>query len=232
MGDHNTGLAAAGAVSAALFTRERSGQGQLVSTSLYREGAYTISFDMNMALMWGLHPGIGQRESMPSVTVNNYKAGDGRRFWIVGLEGDRHWPPLARVAGHPEWIDDPRFKTGAARAANAIELIALVDDVFATKSLDEWIAVFGTEPDFFWAPINSVHDVIDDPQATAAGMFVDVPDDTTSTRMVASPVDFHGTPWAPRMTAPALGEHTDEILSELGYSNAHTAAMRSNGSLG
>ena len=232
MGDHNTGLAAAGAVSAALFAREKNGQGQLVATSLYREGAYTISFDMNMALMWGAHPAIGQRETMASVTVNNYKAGDDRRFWIVGLEGDRHWPPLARVVGHPEWIDDPRFATGRARAANAAELIALLDEVFATKPLEDWTVVFGTEPDFFWAPVNSIDDVIADPQATAAGMFVDVPDGVTTTRMVASPVDFHGTPWAPRMTAPGLGEHTDEILSELGYDHTRIDAMRDAGAFG
>ncbi len=232
MGDHNTGLAAAGAVAAALFQREKSGKGQLVATSLYREGAYTVSFDMNMALMWGLHPSIGRRESMGNPAINNYQAGDGRRFWVVGLEGERHWPPMARVAGHPEWLDDERFSTAAARATNATELIGLLDEAFAMKSLEEWTEVFATEPDFFWAPINSIDDVIADPQSMAAGMFVDVPDGVTSTRMVATPVDFHGTPWAPRMTAPDLGEHSNEILAELGYDDARVAAMRTSGALG
>ena len=225
MGDHNTGLAAAGAISAALFHRERTGEGQLVSTSLYREGAYTVSFDMNMTLMWGLHTNIGQRHNMGNPAINNYQAGDGRRFWVVGLEGDRHWPPLARVVGHPEWLDDERFATAAGRAQNAETLIALLDEAFATKTLDEWAEIFATEEDMFWAPINSIDDVIADPQAAAAGMWVDVPDGVTSTRMVASPVDFHGTPWAPRMIAPELGEHTAEILGELGYDDERVARI-------
>lgn len=232
MGDHSTGLAAAAAISAALFERERNGEGQLVSTSLYRQGAYTVSFDMNMAMMWGQHPSVGQRETMGNVAINNYQAGDGRRFWVVGLEGDRHWPPLARVVGHPEWLEDPRFATARDRAQHAAELIGLLDEAFAAKPLEEWMELFATEPDFFWAPINTIDDVLADPQAAAGGMFVDVPDGVTSTRMVASPVDFHGTPWAPRMIAPELGEHTDEILNELGYDSDGIASLRDSGALG
>ena len=81
----------------------------MVSTSLLRQGVYTIGFDVNVALMWGRTLGIGTRETMYSPVLNNYSAGDGRSFWIVGLEGDRHWPALARAVGHPEWITDARF---------------------------------------------------------------------------------------------------------------------------
>lgn len=81
----------------------------------------------------------------------------------------------------------------------------------------------------FWAPINTVDDVIADPQSDAAGLFVDVPDAVATTRMIATPVDFHGTPWHPRMTAPALGEHTDEILTELGLDRAAIAGLRQSG---
>ena len=119
MGDHSTGVQFAGAISAALFARERTGEGQLVSTSLLRQGVYTIGFDLNMVLGWGLHPAIGDARRWATSAINNYTAGDGRRFWIVGLEGDRHWPPLARCVGHPEWIDDPRFATARDRAVNA-----------------------------------------------------------------------------------------------------------------
>ena len=91
MGDHNAGLAGAAAVCAALYSRENR-RGQLVSTSLLREGLYTISFDLSVLLGWGLTLQIGQRESMGNVAMNNYSASDGKRFWVVGLDGMRHWP--------------------------------------------------------------------------------------------------------------------------------------------
>lgn len=216
MGDHNTGLAAAGAVCAALFHRERTGEGQVVSTSLLREGVYTISFDLSVLLGWGLTLEIGQRETMGNPSMNNYAAGDGRRFWIVGLEVERHWPPLARAVGHPEWIDDERYAGPAGRRHNARELIGELDRIFATKTLDEWAEIFAAEPDLFWTPLQSPDDLLADPQFHASGALVDVPDGATTTTMIATPVDFETTPWAPRGLAPDLGEHTREILAELG----------------
>ena len=231
MGDHSVGLACAGAISAALFSRERTGQGQMVSTSLLRQGVYTIGFDLNMVLGWGLHPQIGTRETMGNPAINNYIAGDGRRFWIVGLEGERHWPPLARAVGHPEWLTDDRFSTATARAQNARELIALIDADFATKTLDEWSALFEAEPDFFWAPINGPEDILADPQLRHAGGLVEVPDEFGTTTMIASPADFHGTPWAPRWVAPKLGEHTRGVLAELGKSADEIAALEASGTV-
>lgn len=232
MGDHSVGLSGAAAISAALFARTRTGEGQLVSTSLLRQGVYTIGFDLNIALLWGLSMGVGSREAMRNPAINNYSAGDGRRFWIVGLEGERHWPPLARAVGHPEWLDDERFATPAARAQNARELIALLDEVFATASLDEWAERFAAEPDFFWAPINDPDDIIADPQLRSAGGLVDVPDGPTTTTMIATPADFSETAWAPRSIAPALGEHTDELLSAAGYDADAIADLRSRGIAG
>jgi crotonobetainyl-CoA:carnitine CoA-transferase CaiB-like acyl-CoA transferase len=231
MGDHSVGISCAAAVSAALFARERTGAGQLVSTSLLRQGVYTVGFDLNMALGWGLTTQVGTREAMGNPAINNYVAGDGRRFWIVGLEGARHWPPLARAVGHPEWLDDERYATPQARAQNARELIAALDEVFATKTLAEWSAVFDTEPDFFWAPVNGPDDILADPQLRHAGGLVDVPDELGTTTMIASPADFHGTPWAPRWIAPKLGEHTDEVLAELGRTPDEIAAMHASGAV-
>jgi crotonobetainyl-CoA:carnitine CoA-transferase CaiB-like acyl-CoA transferase len=215
MGDHTVGMTAAAMVSAALFSRERTGKGQLVTTSLLRQGAYTIGFDLNVYLMWGLQFAGAKREAMRNPSVNNYVAGDGARFWIVGLEVDRHWPPLARVVGHPEWLDNHRYSTAAGRAEHARDLIAELDAIFATKSRAEWAEVFAAEPDFFWAPVNSLEDLVADPQFAAAGGLVHVPDGASTTAMVATPVDFYGTPIAPRSIAPTLGQHTDEVLGEL-----------------
>ncbi|MDT5274704.1 MAG: hypothetical protein QOG95_1636 [Mycobacterium sp.] len=215
MGDHMAGMTLAAAICAALLARDRTGTGQLVTTSLYRQGAYTVSFDLNTYLMSGQPIAIGQRESMGNPCMNNYAAGDGRRFWIVGLEADRHWPALCRAVGHTDWLTDPRFSTARSRAVNAVELIGELDQIFATKPLDEWAEIFTREPDFFWSPVNSIEDVIADEQFHAAGGMVDVPDGQGAVPMVATPADFHGTPWAPRSAAPKLGEHTDEILAEL-----------------
>jgi crotonobetainyl-CoA:carnitine CoA-transferase CaiB-like acyl-CoA transferase len=216
MGDHSVGMSAAAMISAALYARERTGQGDLVSTSLLRQGAYTIGFDVNIALMWGLPVRVGQRTTMGNPCINNYEAGDGRRFWVVGLEGERHWPPLARVAGHPEWLEDERFADPVSRFRNAPALIAELDEVFATKSLDEWSEVFATEPDFFWSPVQTVDELLADPQFSGAGGLVDVPDESGSMTMLATPADFTEHPAGPRFRAPRLAEHTEEVLGELG----------------
>ncbi|MBI3214379.1 MAG: CoA transferase [Mycobacterium sp.] len=215
MGDHSAGMTLAAAVCAALVARDRTGAGQLVSTSLYRQGAYTVSFDLNTVLMSGQSIAIGQRESMGNPCMNNYAAADGRRFWIVGLEGERHWPALCRVVGRTQWLTDPRFARPRERAGNAVELIAELDDIFATRSMADWADIFAGEPDLFWAPINSPDDVLADEQFHAAGGVVDVPDGDGIALMVASPADFHGTPTQPRAVAPRLGQHTAEVLGEL-----------------
>ena len=232
MGDHSVGLAGASAVAAALFYRERTGEGQFVSTSLFRQGMYTISFDLNCKLMWGNEIQVGTREGMGNPCINNYVAGDGKRFWIVGLEGERHWPPLARAVGHPEWLEDERFNTPMGRAQNARELISLLDEAFAAKTLEEWSEIFAAEEDFFWAPVNTPDDLLADPQFGPSGAMVEVPDGAGGTNMIASPCDFHGSPWSPRSLSPDLGQNTDEILAELGKDSAVIASLRETGVLG
>jgi crotonobetainyl-CoA:carnitine CoA-transferase CaiB-like acyl-CoA transferase len=226
MGDHNAGLAAAGAVSAALYSREKSGKGQMVSTSLLREGIYTLSFDLSLGARFGLPLQVADRKSMGNPCINNYADKDGRWFWIVGLEAERHWPPLARVVGHPEWIHDERFSSVAARAQNAVSLIALLDAIFATKTREEWGDVFATEEDMWWAPVLTTEEVLADPQVHAAGGLVAVPDGDGTTLLPATPCDFHGTPWEPRSMAPEHGQHSDEILRELGRTREEIEALR------
>ena len=215
MGDHTVAMTGAAMVSAALYSRQETGRGQLVSTSLFRQGAYTIGFDVNIALLWGQSLSTGVREAMGNPSVNNYTAGDGKQFWIVGLEGDRHWPPLARAVGRPEWLDDLRFATARDRAANARVLVTSLDEVFATRSRDEWAEAFGKEPELFWAPVNTIDDLLQDQQFLASGALVDVPDETSSRYMLASPADFGGSAPAPRWRAPRLGEHTEAIRDGL-----------------
>ncbi len=231
MGDHSTGVTFAGAISAALFSRERTGKGQMVTSSLLRQGVYTVGFDLNMVLSWGRHPPINNRFEARNPSVNTYQSSDGKWFFVVGVEGDRHWPPLARVVGKPELVADPRFDNIRNRAINSEELRTILDAAFATRTMDEWVRIFDTEPDMFWSPIHSPDEILNDEQLQHAGGLVDVPNGNGTTRMIASPVDFHGTPGAQRSLAPRLGEHTREVLLEAGFSDDEIDRMISSGAV-
>jgi crotonobetainyl-CoA:carnitine CoA-transferase CaiB-like acyl-CoA transferase len=228
MGDHTVAMTAAGMVSAALVRRARTGEGGLVSTSLLRQGAYTIGFDVNVALMWGNTLAGGVREHMPP-TVTNYTAGDGRAFWVIGLEPERHWPALARAVGRPEWLSDERYADPQARRRNGPELVAELDAIFATRPLAEWAEAFEAEPDLFWAPVNRIEDLLADPQFLAGGSVVQVPDEAGGRAMLATPADFDGQAPVPRWRAPRLGEHTREVLAALGLDEAAIDALLADG---
>jgi crotonobetainyl-CoA:carnitine CoA-transferase CaiB-like acyl-CoA transferase len=129
-------------------------------------------------------------------------------------------------------MEDERFATPGARAANASELIGLLDEAFATKTLDEWAAVFDADPDFFWAPVQSVDELLGDQQFHAAGGLVDVPSEDGSWTMLATPADFDVHPGTPRFRAPHLGEHTHEVLAELGKSEEEISALAASGVTG
>jgi crotonobetainyl-CoA:carnitine CoA-transferase CaiB-like acyl-CoA transferase len=229
MGDHTAAMTGAAMIGAALFSRQRTGRGQLVSTSLLRQGAYTIGFDVNIALLWGRSVSVGTRETMGNPTVNNYATGDGKELWIVGLEGDRHWPALARAIDRPEWLDDPRFATGRDRAINARELVSELDAVFATRTRDEWAEAFEAEPDVFWAPVNSVDDLLEDQQFHASGALVEVPDEHGSRIMLATPADFDRMTPSPRWRAPEQGEDTESVMLDLERDPTAWPARKVNG---
>jgi crotonobetainyl-CoA:carnitine CoA-transferase CaiB-like acyl-CoA transferase len=216
MGDHAVAMSCAAGICAALVSRARTGAGQLVATSLYRQGAYSIGFDVNTYLLWGQQVPVATRATMANPAFNVFTTSDGRRFWLVGLEGDRHWPSIARAAGHEEWATDERYATAVGRAEHAREILARLDEAFAAKSFDDWAEVFAADQNIFWAPVNTLENVLADPQFWAAGGVVEVPGPLSDTPMVNTPVDFHGTPGGPRWVAPGLGEHTDEVLRELG----------------
>jgi crotonobetainyl-CoA:carnitine CoA-transferase CaiB-like acyl-CoA transferase len=217
MGDHMAGMAAAGAVAAALFARERSGEGQLVSTSLLRIGMYMLGWDVNMSLRLGIPAVPMTVTAPPNPLISAYEAGDGKRFWMLGLQGDRHWPDVLRAVGRPEWADDERYADLMARFANSAELVRELNAIFATQPLAEWGEVFDRE-NVWWAPVQHVHDLIDDPVARAAGGFVSVPVESGDpVEMVSSPIDFAGTPWSARSMPPEFAQHTEEVLLELGH---------------
>ena len=229
MGDRTAGAALAGGIAAALFARERTGRGQLVSASLFRWGVYTLSSDLSLALHHGRPMDTARRETMSSPTVNCYSAADGRWFWLTGLERDRHWPALVRAVDRPHWLTDPRYATAGARADNAADLIAELDAVFASAPRADWVTAF-VKHDVWHEVLNTVPDLLDDEQLVPSGALAEVRDESgASTTMVNTPIDFTDTPSLPRASAPELGAHTDELLLELGYDHDHVAALRTAG---
>jgi len=215
-GDHTTGITAVAGIMAALFRREQTGHGQLVETSLLRTGLYCLGWDLGILLRYGKLAPTTSRTQAINPAMNSYRASDGRWFWTLGLEADRHWPRLVRAIERPELVDDARCASAADRRHNAPELIHLLDAVFATRPLDDWAKRFA-EHDVWWSPVQSPAQVVEDPQAHAIGAFVDVPGKTPH-RAVATPVHFHSDEVGPAGPVPELGEHSAAVLEELGYS--------------
>src|SRR6266480_376827 len=231
MGDHVAGMTLAGGVAAALLAREKSGAGQMVTTSLLRVGVFVLGWDTSATLRLGIPATPMTRTSTPNPVISCYRAGDGRWFWLLGLQGQRHWPDLLRAVERPDWLEDPRFATMRSRRENCPELVRLLDQIFATRPLAEWGAIFD-RAGMWWAPVQTTEDVVRDPQAIAAGAFVDVPQpDGTQIPGVASPVDFSVDRWAPQGPVPEVGQHTEEILLELGYDWERIAGLKERGAI-
>jgi crotonobetainyl-CoA:carnitine CoA-transferase CaiB-like acyl-CoA transferase len=230
MGDHTTAIAAVSCICAALVARQRTGEGQFVTASLLRTGVYVMGWDVNTRLRFGRVESAYDRRRIPNPLVNCYRSSDGRWFWLLGLQGDRHWPDLIRAVERPELLNDNRFANIRVRRENAEACVAILDEVFNARPMTYWADAFD-RAGMWWAAVQSVSEMVDDPQAKASGAFVPtrVPEGTVD--MVASPADFAATPGAPPEMAPEFGQHTEEILLELGYDWERIAALREAGAI-
>ncbi len=230
-GDHVTAVATVAGILAALLERARSGRGRVVETSLLRTGMYCLGWDLAIQLEFDkLRPPVPRTE-VETPLVNCYRAGDGAWFWLIGLEADRHFPALARSLDRPELAQDRRFAQARDRRHNRAALIALLDQAFASRPLAEWAARFDRES-VWWAPVQSPAEVVRDPQAEAAGAFVDVPARSGEVRRsIASPVAFDGRSATAPGRVPALGEHTEAVLREAGLGDAELGELRLSGAI-
>ncbi len=230
MGDHTTAVTAVSAIGAALVGRERTGEGQFVAVSLLRTGVYVLGWDVNTRLRLGRVESPYDRHAIPNPVVNCYRSGDGRWFWLLGLQGDRHWPDLVAALDRPELLTDARFVNIKTRRANAAACVALLDELFAAQPMAYWAEALD-RAGMWWAPVQTVSEMIDDPQARASGAFVQAQVPEGLADMVASPAEFGSMPGAPPTMAPEFGQHTEEILLELGYDWERIAALRDAGAI-
>jgi crotonobetainyl-CoA:carnitine CoA-transferase CaiB-like acyl-CoA transferase len=231
MGDHATGANMAGGIAAALLARERGlTRGQFVSTSLTRTAAYQLGQDMNQAIRTGVTPRMVPREDQRNPLMNAYKTKDARWIWLLMLESDRFWERFVHVIAAPELAKDDRFQSSLKRAANCSTLTALLDGILARQTFSYWTNEFDAD-DIWWAPVQEIDDVLRDSAFFDAGCIVAVPDGSGGTvDMVASPIDFSVSSWAPETPAPQLGAHTELILTDdLGVNWETIAELKTKG---
>jgi len=214
-GDTMGGGTIAGGIAAALFHRERTGEAVTVDCSLLGMGVWATAFSLAMCSTFGLESfPKGSRLQAPNPIVNTYKTSDDRFFMLVMLQSDRYWAPLMQVVGRPELADDPRFVDAAARAEHKQECIEVLDEIFASRTFEEWKNVLA-EQEGVYAAVQTPREVIDDPQVKANNYVQDVvAEDGTTFKLVAAPLEFNETP-VQITRAPGLGEHTDAVLQEL-----------------
>lgn len=217
-GDIMGGQTIAGGIAAALFRRERTGKPSVVDVSLLGLAAWNLSPDVTSSKLYENSPIPSfDRSSSPNPLVGNYRTSDGRLITLMMLQSDKFWPELAGLIGLGELADDDRFKDAAQRFHNRVELIKILDETFATRTFEEWKATLASLSGA-WGPLQKPVELHDDPAIIANGYIPTVTSQAGAPfAMPTNPVQFDETAIVPP-GAPEHGQHTEEILLELGLS--------------
>ncbi|HSC97322.1 MAG TPA: CoA transferase [Casimicrobiaceae bacterium] len=216
--DINAGILAAVGILAAYAHKQKTGQGQVVDTSLMEAALQQTYWQAAMYFATGDSPGP---TGSAHVLTAPYQAFATRDGWInIGGANQANWERIAAVLGHPEWREDPRFATNSARMANLDSLTAAMNAVLAERTKAEWIAAFDTAG-VPVGPVHSVGEALEHPQTRARDMVVNLQHpEAGATRALGCPIHFSATPTRITRAAPVLGEHTREVLREFGYDDA------------
>jgi crotonobetainyl-CoA:carnitine CoA-transferase CaiB-like acyl-CoA transferase len=217
LGDNLASPAVAGAIMAALFARERTGVGQKVEFNLYHFGVWGLSMDIQPALLSEQQRPRTNRRTVPNALWNCYQAKDGKWMMLVMPQTDRWWPRFCKAIGKPELEKAPRFDTHAKRLQENLTLIPMFEEIMASKTSTEWEGI-AQEYDLVLGRIQTPLEVVKDPQAWENDFFSEVEHPCgKQVKLIQSPIKFSKTRASVRSAAPELGQNTEEVLLEFGY---------------
>ncbi len=221
MGDHPSAMALYGAIVTALYRRDRTGMGCKVSSSLVANGLWSNSYFVQAKLAGSVFPPRPPRERVLNPLSNSYRCRDGRWFILSMVNEARQYEPFMHAIGLSEHA--ARFSVQAERQAHSPELIALFDALFAQRDLPEWRKILD-DAGITFGIVGTLDDLAGDAQLRHAGALVPFADGSGLT--VSSPFAIDGVDKRPPGAAPAIGQHTDDILRDAGFSEADIARLR------
>lgn len=202
-------------VLAALIARERHGIGQHVETSLLGSMMWLQTLSLEMQLVTGGSRMSGHRRHPANPLWNHYRCGDGEWIALAMTQSDRFWADFVYLIGRPDLRTDPRFTDQTARRINSTHCVELLDEVFAQQPRQHWLELFASKRDWPVTPVNSIADVVTDPQALANDYVVEFDHPVLGPRQtVGFPVALSETPLRIGRRAPEFGEHTEHVLME------------------
>jgi crotonobetainyl-CoA:carnitine CoA-transferase CaiB-like acyl-CoA transferase len=227
MGDHPSAMATYGAIVTALYQRERTGKGAYVASSLLANGLWANGCSVQAALCGEKVVPQPPREHGVNALRVHYRCRDGRWILLSIAADEWRWEKFKACLAVSA-LDDPRFATVASREAHARDLIVILDKIFATKDQAEWRAILDTAGLIFGI-VADMDEIAEDPQILASEALVPFTDGTST---VNSPLWIKGQEKVKPHRAPAVGEHSAEVLRKAGYSDAEIEALRGEGVIG
>ncbi|MBI4288775.1 MAG: CoA transferase [Chloroflexi bacterium] len=228
-GDHITAITLAYGIMAALYHRQRTGEGQLLHASILGSLIEAGALSLQAQLSTGEEVGPVSRKDMANALWNFYQTKDGQWLQFAMVQPDRHWHDFCAALNMEKYENDPRFSNHPTREANRHELIRIIDEVMASRTRREWLERFQGK-NLIYAPIVPYSEVARNPQLTANDYVVQVEHQSKgSIPLVGLPVNFSRTPGRVRSGAPELGQHTEETLLDLGYTWEDIGGFKENG---